>query len=992
MAINWENTLEGVTDGATPTNGNSGTGGHAFDTSQIATAAAGAGTGAAAGVNAYIDACAHASSPNGACVEGTFGLRLVSNLPGTGGAANASYVGWTGIAAADSTAATNWNFYARCYYLFDAYASGSGIAILNTLEETTGTSRWRVQINNAGQFRVTDGTNNSPYTTKKYRIGEWTRVEVIHDVGGALILRVYIGFPRAYVQRQYFDTVADDTVQIATPIIPANRLNSVRYQIAASLADVSRSNEVYVDRMAFATDAPIDSGIVRDKRIPGQAAGTLEPPAVPTRCYIGSYPGAKSGTVDAQLNSSEVEYGRDYDLGQSFYANSGKSSSTFTTELNRLTGAGVGGTTPSANGGTRIPFIATFGFGGTGSEPRFALIYDIVAGSRNTDIDNMAKGGKAYSNTFWIRVMWEQQNIGGNPNYTRSGWVDSSNNNQAVATTLNGAVNAGDTSITLNSVTGLPLTSDVPFYVSVDQGNSNLKELVRVTSYNSTTKVLTLAAPGLANAHSDGITVQGPFHLITDYQDAFAYIVRRFHRKGAWNAIWVWSTATQCKVQQPTDGAAFPAGHADYHWNVYYPGCDWTGTAWDYTSNQVSPWDYVDWWSQDAYDNPQNWTTRKQLYEVVSGSASVGAEPASLSPDQLSGKHSTYSDYSTGLWNNPLFPNHRKPIQLSETGTPDRTDNGKQAWMTTARDSIKPASAGGTGRIPLVNAVVYFDTGSTYKIDTSPGGTQGWKDWIADSFFGGTTGPPPPQPSGYLATDTFTRTGTGGWDTDEVNGVHAFAAGPFGNTWSITAGGANESVNGSRGVMNLTTSSDDAAALLGFDVADVDVVAQFVLTSNPNATGVNYYLETRVEDPKSDNLRLRLQHQLSGNGTLILDDVTASVVTNIAPSVSLGSLGAPANSLDATRTVVWAMRLRCKGTTLQARAWNTAVAEPSTWNINVTSSQRMVRGGIAVRCQIGASVTTFTGGQTVPINIYWDNLIAQSLSPIEGPLMISLGM
>jgi hypothetical protein len=157
------------------------------------------------------------------------------------------------------------------------------------------------------------------------------------------------------------------------------------------------------------------------------------------------------------------------------------------------------------------------------------------------------------------------------------------------------------------------------------------------------------------------------------YVAAWRHVHDLFVAAGATNAVWVWC---------PNNGDV-PATSWN-HWASYYPGDA-----------------YTDWVGIDGY----NWGTSQPWSHWASFAAVFG-----------SGTTGVYADYAAA-----------KPIMIVETASAE-AGGSKAQWITGMASSLQTS-------FPSVEAVLWFDAGSLWPIDTSPGSlssyiTAGQQDYF----------------------------------------------------------------------------------------------------------------------------------------------------------------------------------------------------------------------------------------------------------------------
>jgi PKD repeat protein len=212
---------------------------------------------------------------------------------------------------------------------------------------------------------------------------------------------------------------------------------------------------------------------------------------------------------------------------------------------------------------------------------------------------------------------------------------------------------------------------------------------------------------------------------------------------------------------------------------------------------------------------------------------------------------------------------------------------------------------------------------------------------------------PPPGPVPF-ATDTFTRSVTGGWGSADTGGA-----------WTSLGSATNLSVADGTGRMRMTSPGSSRGAVLNA-VSSTDTEVLVEVTTDKAATGGGTYLtvEPRVVSGSRYFADVRL---LSTGGV----------------SVRLGRI-AGGETLLQTRTVTGltyqpgtALRLRVQATgtsptTLRAKVWRVGTPEPADWNASVTDTTAALQaaGGIALGTYLSSSATN------APVVASFDNLWA----------------
>lgn len=213
-------------------------------------------------------------------------------------------------------------------------------------------------------------------------------------------------------------------------------------------------------------------------------------------------------------------------------------------------------------------------------------------------------------------------------------------------------------------------------------------------------------------------------------------------------------------------------------------------------------------------------------------------------------------------------------------------------------------------------------------------------------------------PNGTLAYDSFSRTLTNSLGNAE-----------FGGAYTQSGSSSDYSVSGGLGRIRTTTAnSSRTATLVSTAARDTDTYVDIATDKTP--TGGSW---GQVGGPmarrQSGNLeyRLRLRFPVGGGVKLSIVKVVNST-TEVLIGSEVNVAGATYSPAQMIRT-----RFRVTGvnpTSLQAKAWPVASAEPSTWGINVSDTQTELQTtGIA-------GVRTYLGGSSsnTPVTWSFDNL------------------
>jgi PKD repeat protein len=192
-----------------------------------------------------------------------------------------------------------------------------------------------------------------------------------------------------------------------------------------------------------------------------------------------------------------------------------------------------------------------------------------------------------------------------------------------------------------------------------------------------------------------------------------------------------------------------------------------------------------------------------------------------------------------------------------------------------------------------------------------------------------------------FATDTFTRTVTGGFGTADTGGA-----------WTTVGRAADLSVNGSTGRLQLAGAGAQNAAYLT-SVSSNDTETALSLSVDKPATGGGVYVNVVGRRVGSDNYRTQVRFLSTGQ-------VTVGVArTSGGSDVSLSTVTLPGSYVPGQVLMV---RLQVSGTgttALRAKVWASGTAEPAAWTVsaNDTTASLQAAGSVGVIGYLSGSAT-----------------------------------
>jgi rhamnogalacturonyl hydrolase YesR len=214
--------------------------------------------------------------------------------------------------------------------------------------------------------------------------------------------------------------------------------------------------------------------------------------------------------------------------------------------------------------------------------------------------------------------------------------------------------------------------------------------------------------------------------------------------------------------------------------------------------------------------------------------------------------------------------------------------------------------------------------------------------------------PPATTPLTAYATDTFTRTAVSGLGAADVGGA-----------WTVAGSATSYSVSGGVGRLRMSAGTARAAHLPSLAATDVDATVDLALDKPVTGGGVYAALATRHVG--SSDYRAKVRLLSSGAVVLALVRVVDGAEVTLASRTVSGLV------LAAGETV--RVRFRTAGagtTTLQAKVWRAATAEPGSWLVTGSDSNARLQGpgGVGVWSYVSGTATN------APVTLLVDNLLA----------------
>lgn len=217
-------------------------------------------------------------------------------------------------------------------------------------------------------------------------------------------------------------------------------------------------------------------------------------------------------------------------------------------------------------------------------------------------------------------------------------------------------------------------------------------------------------------------------------------------------------------------------------------------------------------------------------------------------------------------------------------------------------------------------------------------------------------------------TDSFTRTASGGWGAADAGG-----------TWSVNSA-ARFAVAGGVGTVSLTTDGvTQRATLPGAGVIN-DVATSLSLSQLPTGTGV--YVSIAGRRTAAGQYQAKLRVLPTGAVAVNLSRLSSGwAETALVPEQTVAGVPGVVGQFVRVRVQVTGT----SPTTVRAKVWPAAVAEPSAWTASATDNSAgwQVAGGVGLDSYLSRS--------SVPLTVRFDNVsgsldAATGTPPPAGPV------
>lgn len=226
-----------------------------------------------------------------------------------------------------------------------------------------------------------------------------------------------------------------------------------------------------------------------------------------------------------------------------------------------------------------------------------------------------------------------------------------------------------------------------------------------------------------------------------------------------------------------------------------------------------------------------------------------------------------------------------------------------------------------------------------------------WYEWRAVSSDGDVSTTSPTwevrtPPAAELVDDTFTRNVTNGWG--------ATAAG---QAWQFTSSATAYAVDGAVGRIVSPAGSTRGVRLPTVSIADARIVMD--LAVSPVATGSGTYVSIHGRLNGTTSYRAKVRYLPGGA-------VNVSLIRFTGAEVSLASANVPGLTVASGQYL--RLRFELDGaspTTLRAKAWSRALAEPAAWTVTATDSTAGLQTSGALGIDVYQSGSATSAATTV---------------------------